>query len=228
MFDSIFVPLDWVGGGLLPLKVHRPGFLTGDHVFFVFSVAVLAAIGVVVILVRRGVTGKFLDALRGSETASAAVGISSARARIVAFALSAAIAGLGGGLLAMFEGQTNYAANFTPFAALFWIVIVVTIGARTVEGAVQAGIAFAVLPELLNTLGIPMEYQFILFGLGAITFAKNPDGVLEAMKRRSLTQFQRRLDRRRAKASGPAPTRPGPEPAAAAPPETAATSKRAG
>src|SRR5207245_2188824 len=94
------------------------------------------------------------------------------RSRIVAFALSAGIAGFGGGLLAMYDGQANYAANFTPFFGLFWLVIVVTLGARTVEGAVQAGLALALFPELLKTLSIPPEYQFILFGLGALTFAR--------------------------------------------------------
>jgi branched-chain amino acid transport system permease protein len=197
MFDSIFVPLNWVGGGLLPLKVPRPEFIKGDHAFFLFSVAVLAGVGILVILVRRGVSGKYLDALRGSETAATAIGISAARSRIVAFALSAGIAGLGGGLLAMLEGQSNYTANFTPFAALFWVVIVVTIGARTVEGAVQAGLAFAVLPEVLKALGLPAEYQFILFGLGALTYARNPGGILDAMKVKSLQSLQATIDRRK-------------------------------
>lgn len=197
MFDSIFVPLKWVGGGLLPPTVPRPSFLAGDHAFFLFSVAVLVVAGTVVILVRRGVSGKFLQALHGSETASASLGINATRSRIVAFALSAGIAGLGGSLLAMLQGQANYAANFTPFAGLFWLVLVVTIGCQTVEGAVQAGLAFALLPQLFQQLGIPLEYQYILFGLGALTYARNPEGILEAAKRKQLVAVQRALDRRR-------------------------------
>jgi branched-subunit amino acid ABC-type transport system permease component len=196
MFDSIFVPLKWVGGALLPPKVPRPAFLTGDHAFFLFSVAVLVGAGIVVILVRRGVSGKFLQALHGSETASASLGINATRSRIVAFALSAGIAGLGGGLLALLQGQANYQANFTPFAGLFWLVLVVTIGSRTVEGAVQAGLALALLPQLFQQLGIALDYQYILFGLGALTFARNPEGILEAAKRKQLAAVQRALDRR--------------------------------
>jgi branched-chain amino acid transport system permease protein len=203
MFDSVLVPLDWVSGGLFPLKVPRPEFLVGGRAFFLFSVAVLAVVGTLVILVRRGTTGKFLDALRGSETAATAIGINATRSRIVAFALSAGIAGLGGGLLAMYDGQANYAANFTPFFGLFWLVIVVTLGARTVEGAVQAGLALALFPELLKTLGIPPEYQFILFGLGALTFAKHPEGLLEFFKRSQLDAVQRRIDRRKRRGRAP-------------------------
>jgi branched-subunit amino acid ABC-type transport system permease component len=196
MFDSVFVPLDWVSGGLFPLKVPRPEFLVGGRAFFLFSVVVLGVVGTLVILVRRGTTGKYLDALRGSETAAAAIGINATRSRIIAFALSAGIAGLGGGLLATFDGQANYAANFTPFFGLFWLVIVVTLGVRTVEGAIQAGLALALFPELLNTLGISPEYQFILFGLGALTFARHPEGLLEFAKRRQLDAIQRMIDRR--------------------------------
>ena len=75
--------------------------------------AVLAVAGVLVMLVRRGTTGRFLDALRGSETAAGAIGINPARSRVLAFALSAGIAGLGGGLLAMLDTQANYAAELT-------------------------------------------------------------------------------------------------------------------
>ena len=210
MFDSVLVPLDWVGGGPFPLDVPRPEFIEDDHAFFLFSVAVLAVVGVLVILVRRGTTGKYLDALRGSEIAANSIGISATRATVVAFALSAGIAGLGGGMLAMFDTQANYTANYTPFFGLVWIVLVVTIGARTVEGAIVAGLALALFPELLKELGIPLGVQFILFGLGALTYAKHPEGILEAQKRMAIEGIQRLIDRR--KGPTPEPT-PGPTPA---------------
>jgi branched-subunit amino acid ABC-type transport system permease component len=228
MFDSIFVPLKWVGGGLLPLKVPRPAFLAGDHAFFLFSVAVLVGAGIVVILVRRGVSGKYLQALHESETASASLGISATRSRVVAFALSAGIAGLGGGLLAMLQGQANYQANFTPFAGLFWLVLVVTIGAQTVEGAVQAGLALALLPQLFQQLGIPLEYQYILFGLGALTYARNPEGILEAAKRKQLAAVQRALDRGKGPAEQAAVAERSAEAPVLPPPAATATSKRTG
>ncbi|MEX2257057.1 MAG: ABC transporter permease [Acidimicrobiia bacterium] len=209
MFDSILVPLDWVGGGSIPLDVPRPGFLEDNHVFFLFCVAVLAIVGLLVVLVRRGTTGKYLDALRGSETAAAAIGISAPRSRVIAFALSAGIAGLGGGLLAMFDTQANYAANYTPFFGLVWVVLVVTISARTVEGAIVAGFALALLPELLKELGISVELQYVLFGLGALTYARHPEGILEAQKRQAIGAIQGWIDRRGGSAAPPAATSPG-------------------
>ncbi len=200
MFDSVLVPIRWIGGGQLPTQAPRPGFLEDDKVFFVVAVAVLVIVATLVVLVRRGTTGKFLDALRGSETAAASLGINAARSRILAFALSAGIAGLGGGLLTIYEQQANYGKNFSPFLSLFWMVLVVTLGARTVEGAIQAGIAFALFPELLGLLGISSAFQFVLFGLAAFTYAKHPEGLVEFGKRRQLAALQRRLDRRGTKA----------------------------
>ncbi len=176
MFDSIFVPLGWVSGGTIPVDVPRPELFTGDHAFFLLSVAVLAVAGVLVMLVRRGTTGRFLDALRGSETAAGSIGINPARSRVLAFALSAGIAGLGGGLLAMLDTQANYAANYSPFFGLVWLVLVVTISARTVEGAVVAGFALALFPELLKQIGISLEWQYVLFGLGALDLRAAPRG----------------------------------------------------
>jgi branched-chain amino acid transport system permease protein len=199
MFDSIFVPLEWVSGGQLPIRVQRPELFAGDRAFLFLAIGMLVIVAIGVILVRNGTTGRYLDALRGSETAATSIGINPARARVIAFALSAGIAGLGGGLLAIHETQANYQGNFNPLFGLLFLVIVVTLGARTVEGAVQAGFALVFVPEILKALGLSPAYQFILFGLGAITFAKHPEGIVEYNKRRSLEATQRFLMRRRAR-----------------------------
>jgi len=158
------------------------------------SLVVLAIVSTLVIFVRRGTTGRFLDALRGSETAATAIGINPATARVLAFALSAGIAGIGGAMLAAQETQAN-ASNFAPFLGLFWLVIVATLGARTVEGAIQAGLAIAFVPEILKALHVSPSYQFILFGLGAVTYARHPEGIVEANKRKSLAFVQRHFFR---------------------------------
>jgi ABC-type branched-subunit amino acid transport system permease subunit len=201
-FENVMVNFSWVTGGATPLTVVRPLIgpfnFDNDRSFFILSVIILAIIGMIVIWVRKGTTGRYLDALRGSETAASAMGISPARARITAFALSAAIAGLGGGLLAIQERSANYQTDYTVFFGLFWVVLVVSIGSRTVEGAIQAGIGLTVFPELVFTrlLGVSLSWEYVLFGLGAIAYAKNPEGTLEAGKRRSLNAIQRLLDKR--------------------------------
>ena len=144
---------------------------------------------------RRSSTGLYLRALAGSEVAGSSIGISPARARITAFAVCAGIAATGGALLSMREGAANYQADFTVQFALFWLVLVVTLGSRTVEGALIAAFALKFFPELLNGLGLSQSWQYILFGLGAIAFARHPEGTYEHFKRTSQNLIQRLLDR---------------------------------
>ena len=140
------MPLGWVGGGALPVRVAAPVIGPID---FADDKALLLALprrarrssASLVILVRSGTTGRFLDALRGSETAAASIGINPTRARIVAFALSAGIAGLGGGLLAMHDtAQAQLPADFTYFysGSSGWCSSSPS-ASRTVEGAINAG-----------------------------------------------------------------------------------------
>ena len=166
-FDSVMVKLPWIGGGdtslLQGTRVPRPTVgpwdLADDKKFLVLVLVVFAIVGVAVIQVREGTVGRTLRALRGSEVAAQSIGISPSRARITAFALSAFIAGLGGALLAMHQENVNYVSNFAPFAALFWLVLVVSLGSRTVEGAANAGAAFALFDAVL--------LKGALVGLGA-------------------------------------------------------------
>jgi branched-chain amino acid transport system permease protein len=169
-----------------------------------------------VVRIREGTVGRTLRALRGSEVAAASIGISPARARIVAYAVSAFIAGLGGAMLSMHQENVNYTVNFAPFAALFWLVLVVTLGCRTVEGAAYAGGAFALFdvailrgevfgwilrsPDRIpGIFPISPKWRFVLFGLGTIQFARHPEGLIEHGKR----QWLRRLERRAGPRTGP-------------------------
>jgi ABC-type branched-subunit amino acid transport system permease subunit len=131
----------------------------------------------------------------------------------VAFAVSAFLAGLGGAMLSMQQGNVNYASNFIPFAALFWLVIVVSLGSRTVEGALFAGAAFALFEPLIlqgdlfawilrdpdrlpDAFPLAPEWRIVLFGLGALQFARHPEGLVEAGKARWMGRIERRLPRR--------------------------------
>jgi branched-chain amino acid transport system permease protein len=219
-FDNVLAGYDWVTGGVLPKEAPRPtlafiDFDRSDKNFLILSLIVLLIASLVVVAVRSATAGQYLDALRGSEPAAASIGINAAGARIATFALSAAIAGLGGGLMAMYERQVNYTSNFVSFQGLFWVVLVVSLGSRSVEGAIQAGVGLyvfqavilnEVVPWVVNHvqpwyhMGQPSaSLAIILLSLGAVTYAKHPEGILEFNKRKSLDFVQRLLDRRAGK-----------------------------
>ena len=62
MFESILVPLGWVGGGSAGAAVARPVIgpidFSSDQAFFFLCLAILIVVGVLVILVRSGTTGQ--------------------------------------------------------------------------------------------------------------------------------------------------------------------------
>jgi branched-chain amino acid transport system permease protein len=220
MAETIIFPLDGseeifgfhpnVFGGQLGVDVPRPDGLGTDQAFFLFVFAVFAVVAMLVILVRNGTTGRFLAAMRGSETASASIGINATRQRIIVFAFSAAVAGLGGALLGMLQGRTTY-QDWPTLVGVVWVVLVLTLGVRTVDGAVNAGMAFVLVQFLIDDLlHLPAALFFILFGFGAINFARHPEGVVEFQTRRSIEQQvrARRANERaaRLRAEGRLPT----------------------
>jgi ABC-type branched-subunit amino acid transport system permease subunit len=201
MADNVLFPLRWFGGGQSGIDVPRPVVgpinFTNPKWFFLLCVGILVLVAVVVVRIRDGTTGRFLDALKGSDIAARTIGIAPARSKVVALAISAGIAGLGGGLFASLQGPIG-PDQFTYFSSLVFVVLVVTTGVRTVEGALNAAAALVVIPQILNLL--PPRFgvlEFALFGFGAITYIKHPEGIVEYMKRQSLIWLNGLLARHR-------------------------------
>lgn len=236
-FDAVLVRMPFLGGGetslltgrRVPRPVIGPWDLADDRLFLVLAVVVFVVAAVGVKLLRGGTVGRTLQALRGSEIAAQSIGISPTRARVTAFAVSGFLAGLGGALLAIHQKNVNYPGNFTPFNALFWLVIVVSLGARTVEGASYSGAAFALMDRLIfrgavltwilrseellpGFFPISPKWRFVLFGLTTISFARHPEGLIESGKRRWYERIERWSSRRRT----PEDDTPAPEPATTA------------
>ncbi len=233
-FDSVVVQLAWVSGGstlfsgsTIPRPTIGPFDLASDKSFLVFTVVLLAVVAVVVSNLKRGTFGRTLSAVSGSVVGAQSIGISRAKGRLLAFTISGFIAALGGSLLAIQQENVNYGTNFTPFLALFWIVIVAVLGIRSVKGALVAGAAYALFDPLIlkgallewilrdadrlpGIFPIDASWVFILFGLGAIRFARHPEGLLEASAaRRSDRRSRRAADAVPSIASPPAPSEAG-------------------
>ncbi len=208
-FEFVITPLDWAGGELLdvPRPIMGPVDFTSTRSYFFLCLVILGLVAGAVLLIKRGTIGRYLDALRGSEVAAASIGIDPRRARVTAFALSAGIAGLGGGLLAVLDTGLS-ALNYNFLQGLFWVVLVVTLGARSLQAAITAGIMFKLFPEILSRIDIgalpdtvnpaqnPQALAFALFGLGALTYAKHPEGIIEYQTKGSMRFVNEKILRR--------------------------------
>ncbi len=128
------------------------GILNPDgHAFFVTAMVILVVCVAGVLLVRKGTTGRYLAAMRGSETAAAGLGINLTWQRVLIFGISGVVAGIGGTLLTI-QQQSVSANDFNYEFSLAFVVIVVTTGVSTVEGAINAGFGFVVIQQILTYL----------------------------------------------------------------------------
>lgn len=204
MADNILFPLSWIGNGENGVSIPRPQIgpinFGGDRAYFVLSLIVLGICSGIVILVRRGTVGRFLAALRGSEVAAATIGINPVRSKFIVFALSAGLAGIGG---AMYGANTippspTTAINFFYLYSLIFVVLVLQTGSRTVEGAINAGVSFALITYIFGSVlqGRWGQLPAFLFGFGILGYVKHPEGILEFQKARSLRAISGFIDRR--------------------------------
>jgi ABC-type branched-subunit amino acid transport system ATPase component/ABC-type branched-subunit amino acid transport system permease subunit len=106
-----------------------------------FAIVCLAALLVTALAaanIRRGRSGRRLVAVRGNERAAASLGISVYVAKLYAFALSAAMAGLGGVLLAFSSTFVDF-TQFSVFASISVVISTVIGGVGFLVGGVLAG-----------------------------------------------------------------------------------------
>jgi len=201
LFDNTFFNAVSLTGGSAGLSLQSKwlgtsAFFSFDgHALFLLCFGVLTVCVVVVLLVRKGTVGRNLAAMRGSEMASAGLGINLTWQRITVFALAGAIAGLGG-VLVTIQQQVATPNQWNYNYSLIFVVLAVTTSVSTVEGAIQAGIGFFALTQILTYLPARFGGQqlvIVLFAYGALQYARHPEGILEFQKRRSTDRFARRL-----------------------------------
>ena len=130
-------------------------------------------------------TARQLQAVRSNERAAAAAGINVAGTKMLAFALAAFVAGLGGALSGYNFGSVT-GLTFGSIASLTILAFAYLGGITSVTGAaiggclVTGGLAFTALEEWFH---IDQKYSLYIGGLGLIiTAILNPEGVAGAFR----------------------------------------------
>ena len=211
--DNLLFVFWWAGNGASGVSVPRPTIGPVDFAaagsFFWLALALLALCSVLLVLIRGGTTGQELAAMRGSVIGARTIGIDVPHLRIVTFALSAALAGIGGVLYGSLQ-QSVSPHDFSYQFSLVYVVIVAVVGVHTVAGAIEAGIAYAVLQQLIGTL--PSRYSPLLaaiVGLAALTYVRHPEGVVAYVKHWLVDRVEQLITVARRRQSTPAPTSTG-------------------
>jgi len=167
------------------LGISATGAAYPRPAFGLLCMAVMTLCGLGVANLRRRQTGLQWLAVRSNERAAAACGIDVGRAKVQAFALSAALAGAGGVLLA-YQRITVAADSFGVFNSLSLLALVYLAGIAVMSGSVIAGILAPVgVLTLLSgqEIGQPSQYQFAISGFLLIAAAViYPDGFSGAFR----------------------------------------------
>jgi ABC-type branched-subunit amino acid transport system permease subunit len=192
--DALVFNSNWFSGGYTGMTVRVPHLFGLDlgisksgssTVLAIFSLVVVCLMGLFVARLRNAPAGRMFIAVRSNERAAAAIGVDVARTKLFAFAISAFIAGIGGGLLAYQQININ-PASFTSWTSLTILAIAYVGSVGRIGGAVFAGFMLAsngVMATLLDKLFSFNQYQLVIAGLALmLTAVGNPDGVAKEMQ----------------------------------------------
>lgn len=125
--------------------------------------------------------GETLTAIRDDETLARTIGINSNLTKIVAFAISSALAG-GAGVLMAHHIRGVTPNDFTVMTSATIVAMVVLGGTGRFWGPIVGALTLIILPEILTDLA---EYKHILYGaLLIFMIAVMPEGVVGAIAAR--------------------------------------------
>lgn len=116
------------------------------RVYFFMAWAFVALAVFLMANLRDSKTGRAFFAVRGSEVAAASLAIDVVKTKLVAFAISGVIAGVGGALY-MAELATVSPDAFKVDRSLFFLGVAVVGGLGSLGGSIAAGLVFAMLDE---------------------------------------------------------------------------------
>jgi branched-chain amino acid transport system permease protein len=172
-------------------RIGRPGLFQSSQSFLALCVAALAVIGYIVWHLPDTRLGRAMRAVRDNELAAGVAGIDVYRTKVAAFALSALLGGIGGGL---FAGGFAYVSpdQFSFAESIVFLTMALLGGAASPIGAAIGTGLLIIIPEWLRFLKSVPGLYLAIYGLFVILIMRfMPDGIW------GFVQFT--LDRWRAK-----------------------------
>ena len=163
----------------LPAAALRGYGLTSRYLL---ALGVLLLTLAVAALLCRSRLGLAMDAVRQDEAAARAVGINAFRLKLLAFVLSATLAGLAGGSFAYFHVSYYPTLPFSPEWTFDALVVTFVGGVGTLAGPIL-GAAFFVLAQELLAGSFP-GLHLLLFGVLFIAVVLAAPGGLMALQAR--------------------------------------------
>ncbi|MES3000265.1 MAG: branched-chain amino acid ABC transporter permease [Pseudomonadota bacterium] len=179
--EEVLARWESVTGGNAGISVKKPGMFgwtidSGEGFYFLcLAIAVIATLAILNLL--RSPTGRAFVAIRDSEISAQSMGIHLARYKTLSFALSAALAGVGG---ALYAHKLSFISpdQFNILQSIDLLLMVVIGGLGSVHGAFLGAIFLISMPQLISLtkdylppmIGQAPGLQGLVYGVVLIAF----------------------------------------------------------
>jgi branched-chain amino acid transport system permease protein len=179
--EEVFARWERVTGGNAGIHLSAPdvfGFKLDNDVSFYFACLVVTVLATLAILnLLRSPTGRAFVAIRDSEVSAQSMGIHLARYKTLSFAISAALAGVGGALYAH-KLQFISPDQFNIMQSVDLVLMIVVGGIGSVHGAFLGAIFLITMPQVIAlgkdvlpaAIGQAPGLQGLVYGLVLIAF----------------------------------------------------------
>jgi ABC-type branched-subunit amino acid transport system permease subunit len=158
------------GGAVGIIGIPRPKllgyeFANESSYYYLVLVATLFTYSIVRNIIASA-PGRAMIAIRESESAAEALGVNVAKYKMIAFTVSAGLAGLAGSLFAPLSHYVN-PDGFTVMESVIILAMLVVGGLGSHLGAIIGGILLVILPESIAFVG---QYRVFVYSLCLLFF----------------------------------------------------------
>jgi len=168
------------------LQVENPFRFIGisfaqDAGYLIFVAILFAVVGMIVVVLQRRTFGRRLVAMRDSPDAASMLGMSLTLTKLSVFMFSAAIAGLSGGLFAIYYSSVG-TSDFQLTVGLPYLLLLVVGGLSTVGGTVIGALAlvqFGWFNQAFPDNTFLTWFNNLGPGLAGVAIGRNPEGAWE-------------------------------------------------
>jgi ABC-type branched-subunit amino acid transport system permease subunit len=176
---------DFTGGPRGVRSVGGPAILGLDlnnEIFFMYFIMIgILLAAYITYRLQRSRVGRAWMAIRGDEDVAESMGINLLRFKLLAFAMSAAFAGLGGVLFASRNKFTG-PEDFTLLVSINVLSLVIIGGMGSIPGVILGALVLKGLPEILRELS---DFRMLAFGaLLVVMMILRPEGIWPSSRRR--------------------------------------------
>lgn len=173
---------DYTGGpqGVLQIPRPLPKGSTGTVNYLIMVYLVFLGAGLVAFFSTRlkaSRTGRAWSAMKSDEDIAQSMGVNLVRSKLMAFAIGAAFAGIGGVLFAARQ-RNIFPMDFNLEVSIEVLSLVIIGGMGSIPGVIMGAIALIGIPEVLRELS---QYRILVFGALLVTMVIiRPEGLLPA------------------------------------------------